>query len=111
MDPSVPSPAPGARRSVPMLTKARLLRERAQRRKRNLAKRLAEERQTGKKVRGRWSSPGTFFCAIAPIIYLFKYSVETKRQSSGAAGSGFDGSQGVDSGDIGNIPTIGFSTL
>lgn len=37
--------------------------------------------------------------------------VETKRQPSSASGSGFDGSHGVDSGDIDNIPTIGFSTL
>jgi len=42
---------------------------------------------------------------------LFFCFSETKRQSDQGVGPAFDGSQGVDSEDIINIPQIGFGTF
>jgi mannan endo-1,4-beta-mannosidase len=49
----------------------------------------------GVRIRGRWGSP----------------AANAKRQNSESLNSAFDGSQGVDSEDIANIPEISFSTF
>lgn len=90
-----PSPAPGAsgarRRSVSgVMTKARLMRDIADKRRKI---RLASPAAGGVKIRGRWTASGV-----------------SKRQDSGV-GPAFDGSQGVDSQDILNIPDIGFGSF
>ncbi|KAA1471179.1 glycoside hydrolase [Dentipellis sp. KUC8613] len=91
-----PSPAPGQRRSVVgVMTKARLLRDIADKRRKARAAVPAEKRE-GVKIRGRW----------AAVLWP---AGETKRQSS--VGTAFDGSQGVDSQDILNIPDIGFGSF
>ncbi|KAF8798017.1 glycoside hydrolase family 5 protein [Phlegmacium glaucopus] len=89
-----PSPAPGVRRRSPKpkpLTKYRLLQERraAWKRFRDAKKRSAP----GQTIRGRWIAP------------------ETRRQFDQGMGSAFDGSSGVDSEDIINIPQIGYGSF
>ncbi|KDQ60829.1 glycoside hydrolase family 5 protein [Jaapia argillacea MUCL 33604] len=90
------SPPPGTkkRNSAP-LTKAQLIRERIETRKRERkAKKSAGELvESGPKIRGRWSS------------------TPAKRQAQNTVGPAYDGSQGVDSEDILNIPSIGFGTF
>lgn len=43
--------------------------------------------------------------------YRLKSPLATKRQDDGGVGSAFDGSYGVDSEDILNIPAIGFGSF
>jgi len=89
------SPAPGSRRrALPSpLTKARLLRERIEARKeaRILREESSQGSEDGVRIRGHW------------------VSTPTKRQDN-TVGAAFDGSQGVDSEDILNIPEIGFGS-
>ncbi|KAG6818121.1 hypothetical protein H0H87_000026 [Tephrocybe sp. NHM501043] len=91
-----PSPAPGSqRRSVPQpQSKAKLLKERkaAWKKERERQKRAGVQ-PDGVKIRGRWTAS------------------QTKRQSDLSAGTAFDGSHGVDSEDIINIPEIGFGSF
>ncbi|KXN89264.1 Mannan endo-1,4-beta-mannosidase F [Leucoagaricus sp. SymC.cos] len=92
--PPRPSPAPGSRRSTAApLTRDRLLKERREafKRTRAVAKRSTSE--GGIRIRGRW------------------VSTPTRRQQETGPGSAFDGSQGVDSEDIINIPQIGLSSF
>ncbi|KAI5987677.1 glycoside hydrolase family 5 protein [Pisolithus albus] len=90
-----PSPAPGSKkRSVPVTTK-QLLRELADSRRFNrraamLSGRLKED---GIRVRGRWAA------------------TVTRGQQSSEVGPAYDGSYGVDSQDIMNIPDINFGTF
>ncbi|KAF8964679.1 glycoside hydrolase superfamily [Flammula alnicola] len=85
------------RRAAKPLTKKRILEERkaAQKKARKLQQRSASPAAGGIRIRGRWMS------------------TETKRQNTEdqGVGSAFDGSQGVDSEDIINIPQIGFGTF
>jgi len=88
------SPAPGAtrRRDTSFLTKARVLAERtASRKSARLAKR--NEQTGGAKIRGRWTPTAT------------------RRQDSQELGPAFDGTYGVDSEDIANIPEMGFGSF
>ncbi|KAG6890700.1 hypothetical protein C0995_005073 [Termitomyces sp. Mi166 len=91
-----PSPAPGLRRSIPEpQSKAKLLKERkaAWKKQRERQKRAGAQLD-GVKIRGRWTAS------------------QTKRQSDlNSMASAFDGSQGVDSADIINIPDIGFGSF
>ncbi|KAG6814339.1 hypothetical protein H0H92_010924 [Tricholoma furcatifolium] len=92
-----PSPAPGShRRSLPEpQSKAKLLKERkaAWKKERERQKRAGVQAD-GVQIRGRWTA------------------TQTKRQSDlSSASSAFDGSQGVDSEDILNIPDIGFGSF
>ncbi|THU89503.1 glycoside hydrolase family 5 protein [Dendrothele bispora CBS 962.96] len=91
--PPQPSPAPGQRRkNVPApLTKKRIIQERVAQWKKT--RRAAAPPEGGIQIRGRW------------------VSTPTRRQADTGVGSAFDGSQGVDSEDIANIPNIGFSTF
>jgi mannan endo-1,4-beta-mannosidase len=87
--PPAVSPAVG-RRSKPM-TKKRLLQERKAAWKRSLE---AQERSSiGPRIRGRWHAP------------------ETRRQFDVGVGPSFDGSSGVDTEDIINIPEIGYGSF
>lgn len=86
-----PVPSNRRRRNVKPLTKARVLAERKAAMKRATA--MAKRTAGGVRIRGRW------------------VSTETKRQFDVGVGSSFDGSQGVDSEDIINIPQIGFGTF
>lgn len=88
-----PSPAPGSRRSIAVpLTRERLLLERKEAFKKT---RAAAKRSTegSVRVRGRW------------------LSTPTRRQQDSVVGTSFDGSQGVDSEDIMNIPGIGLNSF
>ncbi|KAL0946904.1 hypothetical protein HGRIS_013066 [Hohenbuehelia grisea] len=90
------SPAPGVRRrSILMLTKDRVLKQRQQLWKQNRQlKQLAGIIPTnGVRIRGNW------------------VATPTRRQGDLAVGSAFDGSHGVDSQDIMAIPQIGFSSF
>ncbi|THH18485.1 hypothetical protein EW146_g2492 [Bondarzewia mesenterica] len=91
--PSAAAGASGARRrSVSgVMTKARLMRDIADKRRR--VSTASTEVRDGVKIRGRWVASG-----------------KSKRQDNGV-GSAFDGSQGVDSQDILNIPDIGFGSF
>jgi len=95
--PPAPSPAPGKKKrsKVTPVTTEQILRERSERRRRNreAAKRAGTLVEDGVRIRGRW------------------VSTATKRQGSQTAGSMYDGSYGVDSQDISNIPDIGFSSF
>ncbi|KAG6866910.1 hypothetical protein C0991_003825 [Blastosporella zonata] len=83
------SPAPGLHRRTPEpQTKAKLLKER---------------KAAWKKERERQKRAG-----VQPDGVKIR---ETKRQSDLSSTSGFDGSQGVDSEDIINIPEIGFGSF
>ncbi|KAJ3563399.1 hypothetical protein NP233_g8962 [Leucocoprinus birnbaumii] len=87
-----PSPAPGARRTTAEpLTRKRLLLERKEAFKKTRA--AAARTEGGIRIRGRW------------------LSTPTRRQQDPVVGSSFDGSQGVDSEDIMNIPGIGLSSF
>ncbi|KAG6909719.1 hypothetical protein DXG01_015921 [Tephrocybe rancida] len=91
------SPKPGSpRRSLPEpQTKAKLLKERkaAWKKERERQKRAGVQ-PAGVKIRGRWTA------------------TQTKRQSDLSSDtSAFDGSHGVDSEDIINIPQIGFGSF
>ncbi|KAH7889702.1 glycoside hydrolase family 5 protein [Phlebopus sp. FC_14] len=98
-----PAPAPSAspapvkkKRSKPVpVTTEQIVRDRAESRRRNreAAKRAGTLKEDGVRVRGRWVSTGT------------------RRQESQGVGSNFDGSYGVDSQDIMNIPDISFGTF
>ncbi|RDB21378.1 Mannan endo-1,4-beta-mannosidase A [Hypsizygus marmoreus] len=95
--PPQPSPAPGSRRrrNLPEpLSKAKLLKERkaAWKQERERKKRSGEHAD-GVKIRGRWMS------------------TKTRRQEDLGVGSAFDGTHGVDSEDIINIPQIGFGSF
>jgi len=89
-----PSASPAVRRRSPKrLTKARLLQERKAAWKKS---RKAEKRSGSGpsiSIRGRWKAP------------------ETKRQFDQGVGPAFDGSSGVDSEDIINIPQIGYGSF
>ncbi|OAX44646.1 glycoside hydrolase family 5 protein, partial [Rhizopogon vinicolor AM-OR11-026] len=94
--PPAASPAPGKKkRKATPVTNAQILRERSERRRRNreAAKVAGTLVEDGVRIRGRWVSSAT------------------KRQESQTAGSLYDGSYGVDSQDISNIPDIGFSSF
>ncbi|KAI6109190.1 glycoside hydrolase family 5 protein [Pisolithus croceorrhizus] len=90
-----PSPSQGSqKRNVPVTTE-QLLRKRAETRRLNrLAAKLAGKlKEDGIRVRGRWAATGT------------------RRQQAPEVGSAYDGSYGVDSQDIMNIPNINFGTF
>ncbi|KIJ69403.1 glycoside hydrolase family 5 protein [Hydnomerulius pinastri MD-312] len=91
------SPAPGKKKrsKAGPVTRDQILRERAEsrRRTREAAKIAGTLKQDGVRVRGRW------------------VSTATKRQESQGVGSIYDGSYGVDSQDILNIPDIGFGSF
>ncbi|KAG2132512.1 glycoside hydrolase family 5 protein [Suillus bovinus] len=92
-----PSPAPGKKKrsQAKPVTKKQIIREQSERRRRNreAAKRAGTLVEDGVRVRGRW------------------VSTATKRQQASTSGSLYDGSYGVDSQDISNIPDIGFSSF
>jgi mannan endo-1,4-beta-mannosidase len=91
---TVAPPAPSAavgRRSPKPLTKARLLQQRKAAWKKSMN---AQKRSTtGTSIRGRWMAPAT------------------KRQFDQGVGPAFDGSSGVDTEDIINIPQIGYGSF
>ncbi|KAF7778728.1 CAZyme family GH5 [Agaricus bisporus var. burnettii] len=91
--PPRPSPRAEARRSVLPWTRERILKERKEafKKTRALAKKSGQSGD-GIRIRGRW------------------VSTPTRRQDSGL-GSAFDGSHGVDSEDIFNIPEIGLGSF
>lgn len=76
--------------------------------------RLASPAAGGVKIRGRWTASGMYSppyeSLSAPDRSRSKLIGVSKRQDSGV-GSAFDGSQGVDSQDILNIPDIGFGSF
>ncbi|KAN0137326.1 hypothetical protein V8E53_004771 [Lactarius tabidus] len=83
--PAIPSPVPSISRRLSTLFQMSTKERRSARR--------ASTTRDGVKIGGRWSA-----------------SSQVKRGGDGV-GSSFDGSQGVDSEDILNIPEIGFSTF
>ncbi|KAN0077293.1 glycoside hydrolase family 5 protein [Tylopilus felleus] len=92
-----PSPAPGKRKrskAVPV-TREQILRERAKSRRRTQEAAIIAGtlKQDGVRIRGRWMSSAT------------------RRQETQDVGSIYDGSYGVDSQDITNIPDIGFGSF
>lgn len=90
-----PSPAPGSKkRSVPVSSE-QILRKRAESRRlnRRAAKLAGKLKEDGIRVRGRWAATAT------------------RRQQSQEVGTAYDGSYGVDSQDILNIPDISFGTF
>ncbi|KAG1785012.1 glycoside hydrolase superfamily [Suillus plorans] len=90
-----PSPAPGKKRNkVTPLTKEQIIRQRAESRHQNraTAKRAGTLKEGGVRIRGRWVSTAT-------------------REVSSSIGPTTDGSTGVDSQDILNIPNIGFGSF
>ncbi|KAI6039068.1 hypothetical protein EDC04DRAFT_1826250 [Pisolithus marmoratus] len=93
--PPQPSPAPGSKkRSVPVTSK-QILSKRAESRRlnRRAAKLAGQLKEDGIRVRGRWAATAT------------------RRQQSQEVGSAYDGSYGVDSQDIMNIPDISFGSF
>ncbi|KAK0459721.1 glycoside hydrolase family 5 protein [Desarmillaria tabescens] len=95
--PTPPAPqvsaVPGQRRATKpqLLTKRKLIMRREERRRKNRA--LAGGEASGVRVRGRWVAS------------------RTRRQEENEMGSAFDGSAGVDTEDILNIPEIGYSSF
>ncbi|KAG1811088.1 hypothetical protein EV424DRAFT_1542635 [Suillus variegatus] len=90
-----PSPTPGKKRNkVTPLTKEQIIRQRAESRRQNraAAKRAGTLKEDGARIRGRWVSTAT------PEV-------------SSSIGPTTDGSTGVDSQDILNIPIIGFGSF
>lgn len=94
--PPGPSPAPNSRRGkkIAPLTNKRILQERKEAMKKTRALKLQSDPPSeGVRVRGKW------------------LAASTKRQDDVGMGSAFDGSTGVDSEDILNIPQIGFGSF
>ncbi|KAG7452522.1 glycoside hydrolase [Guyanagaster necrorhizus] len=97
LQPTAPSPqtsaAPGQRRATKSqpLTKRKLIMRREERRRKNRA--LSDGGSSGVRVRGRWVAS------------------RTRRQEENEIGTAFDGSAGVDTEDILNIPEIGYSSF
>ncbi|KAG6820366.1 hypothetical protein H0H93_001558 [Arthromyces matolae] len=92
--PPQPSPAPGSRRRAEPQSKAKLLKER----------KAAWKRERERQKRAGIPADGVQNSSFT--------RVETKRQSDlNSLASAFDGSQGVDSEDIINIPEIGFGSF
>ncbi|KAG1827299.1 glycoside hydrolase superfamily [Suillus subaureus] len=95
--PPATSPAPGKKKrsQAKPVTREQILREQSERRRRNreAAKRAGTLVEDGVRIRGRW------------------VSTATKRQQTSTTGTLYDGSYGVDSQDISNIPDIGFSSF
>ncbi|KAG1724510.1 glycoside hydrolase family 5 protein [Suillus paluster] len=92
---AAPSPAPGKKRSsVTPLTNEQVTKQRAESRRRNraAAKRAGTLKEDGVMIRGHWVSTAT-------------------REVSSSIDSTMDGSSGVDSQDILNIPNIGFGSF
>ncbi|KAG1722905.1 glycoside hydrolase family 5 protein [Suillus lakei] len=89
-----PSPAPGKKRRALPLTKEQIIKQRAESRRKNraAAKRAGTLKEDGIMIRGRWVSTAT-------------------REVSSSIDSTTDGSSGVDSQDILNIPNIGFGSF
>jgi mannan endo-1,4-beta-mannosidase len=90
------SSVPGMRRrSVKPLTKRRILEERraAFKKSRSAQLQKRDEKSSGVRIRGRWTS------------------TETRRQFDQNLGPAFDGTFGVDSEDILNIPQMSFGTF
>ncbi|KIM65251.1 glycoside hydrolase family 5 protein [Scleroderma citrinum Foug A] len=90
-----PSPAPGSKkRSAPVSSK-QILRKRTESKRlnREAAIRSGTLKKDGIRVRGRWAATAT------------------RRQQSQGVGSPYDGSYGVDSQDILNIPSIDFGAF
>ncbi|KAJ7449803.1 glycoside hydrolase family 5 protein [Mycena latifolia] len=96
--PAGPSPAANSRRQnkgVPVTNK-RILEERKEARKKTRALKIKSEPPsdgTGVRVRGKW------------------VATTTRRQEAVGMGSAFDGSSGVDSEDILNIPEVDFGSF
>ncbi|KAI6167024.1 glycoside hydrolase family 5 protein [Pisolithus thermaeus] len=90
-----PSPAPGTKKRSGPVTTEQLLRKRAESRRlnRRAAKLAGKLKEDGIRVRGRWTATAT------------------RRQQAPEVGSASDGSYGVDSQDIMNIPDINFGTF
>ncbi|KAJ7273706.1 glycoside hydrolase family 5 protein [Mycena haematopus] len=94
--PSRPSAAVSRRQTIEPLTKKRILQERKEARKITRALNLESQPLSagaGVRIRGKW------------------VSTPTRRQDDVGVGSAFDGSEGVDSEDILNIPEIGFGSF
>ncbi|OAX38299.1 glycoside hydrolase [Rhizopogon vinicolor AM-OR11-026] len=93
---STPSPAPGKKRKVTPLTNAQIVRKRAEskRRSRAAAIRAGTLKEDGIRIRGRWVS-----------------TMARRQEISTGSSSTTDGSAGVDSQDILNIPNIGFGSF
>ncbi|KAG2020297.1 CEL4b mannanase [Coprinopsis cinerea AmutBmut pab1-1] len=91
--PPAVSPVPGLRRRgrTGFLTKSRIIQDRLAARKRNMKR---NKTKGGVKIRGRWTS-----------------SVTRRQEDLQTLGPAFDGSSGVDSEDILNIPEISFSSF
>ncbi|KAG2065860.1 glycoside hydrolase [Suillus decipiens] len=90
----VPSPAPGKKRRAAPLTKEQIIKESAESRRQNraAARRAGTLKEDGVMIRGRWASTAT-------------------REVSSSIGSTTDGSSGVDSQDILNIPNVDFGSF
>ncbi|KAF9532976.1 glycoside hydrolase superfamily [Crepidotus variabilis] len=86
------SASPGRRRAIKPLTKRGILEERRLSLKKSRELRKRDGVSGGISIRGRWTS------------------TETRRQTGVNLGPSFDGSHGVDSQDILNIPDIGFGS-
>lgn len=73
---------------------------------------MRETQERGKpakpiRIRGRWVTQGT--CYDAQVFVPLTHLLELRQL--GSSSSAIDGSQGIDSEDITNIPQIGFSTF
>lgn len=113
--PAAPSASPAAgkkkrAKAVPVTTE-QILRERAEsrRRSREAAKLAGTLKEDGIRIRGRWTSTGKL--REYPSFCLTNYYTATRRQETQGVGSNYDGSYGVDSQDIMNIPYIGFGSF
>ncbi|KAJ6502557.1 glycoside hydrolase family 5 protein [Mycena sanguinolenta] len=96
--PPPPGPSAGVsrRQTIKPLTKKRILQERKEARKITRALNIASQSPSagaGVRVRGKW------------------VPTPTRRQDDEGVGSAFDGSEGVDSEDILNIPQVGFGSF
>ncbi|KAG1801880.1 hypothetical protein EV424DRAFT_1351840 [Suillus variegatus] len=95
-----PSPAPGKKRNkVTPLTKEQIIRQRAESRCQNraAAKRAGTLKEDAVRIRGRW--------------VFWSMSSKSTPEVSSSIGPTTDGSTGVDSQDILNIPNTGFSSF
>jgi mannan endo-1,4-beta-mannosidase len=90
------SPVPRAARSVPLAATRREFRRQqkaARKSTRKLRKKSENSKRDGVTVRGRWHSP------------------TTQRRQDSSTGPAFDGSFGIDTQDITNIPEVGFGSF
>jgi len=104
---------PRAARSVPLAATRREFKKQqkaARKSTRQLRKKSENSKRDGVMIRGRWHSPSELQLRATWQPCLFPV-IATQRRQDSSTGPAFDGSFGIDTQDITNIPEVGFGSF